>query len=85
MSVMTASDAKREFGEVLLKAQKSPVRISKNGKPVAVVVSANDYANLELLQRLKLKEEIAKGLSDLQAGRVKQGDEVLARLYEKLT
>ena len=85
MSVMTASDAKREFGEVLLKAQKSPVRISKNGKPVAVVVSANDYANLELLQRLKLKEEITKGLSDLQAGRIKQGDEVLARLYEKLT
>ncbi len=30
MSALSASDAKREFGDVLLKAQKAPVRINKD-------------------------------------------------------
>lgn len=29
MSALNASDAKREFGDVLLKAQKAPVKINK--------------------------------------------------------
>ena len=32
METLSASDAKREFGEVLLKAQRAPVGINKNGK-----------------------------------------------------
>jgi prevent-host-death family protein len=44
MEILNASDAKREFGEVLLKAQKEPVGINKIGKAVAVMVSANEYA-----------------------------------------
>jgi prevent-host-death family protein len=43
MEICNASDAKREFGEILLKAQKEPVGINKNGKPVAIMISASEY------------------------------------------
>ena len=49
MEILNASDAKREFGEVILKVQQGPVGINKNGKPVAVMVSANTYAEIERL------------------------------------
>ncbi|MBL4622109.1 MAG: type II toxin-antitoxin system Phd/YefM family antitoxin [Immundisolibacteraceae bacterium] len=80
METLSASDAKREFGEVLLKVQKGPVRINKNGKPVAVVVSAADYADIETLKRTLIQQEIQKGLEDIDAGRVNSGLEVLQRL-----
>jgi prevent-host-death family protein len=54
MKYLNASDAKREFGELLLRAQHSPIGINKNGKPVAVVLSATEYAKLiELNNPLK--------------------------------
>ena len=46
MTQYTASDAKREFGDVLLNAQKAPVSITRNAKPVAVILSAADYEAL---------------------------------------
>ena len=33
METVSASDAKREFGKMILKAQKGSVGINKNGKP----------------------------------------------------
>lgn len=46
MTQYTASHAKREFGDVLLNAQKGPVSITRNGKSVAVVMSAETYEAL---------------------------------------
>ena len=46
METLSAIDAKREFGEILVKAQKGPVAINKNGKPVAVMISATKYETL---------------------------------------
>jgi len=83
MSTFSASDAKREFGDVLLKAQKAPVRINKNGKPVAVVVSADEYEQLEALREDRLKAEIRGGIADLEAGRTSGGVEVLNRLRKR--
>jgi prevent-host-death family protein len=48
MQTLSASDAKREFGEVLIKVQKSPVRVTRNGKPIAVVLSDSDYQALKI-------------------------------------
>ena len=47
METLNASDAKREFGEVLLKAQKEPIGINRNGKPVAVMISALEFEQLQ--------------------------------------
>ncbi|RLA57016.1 MAG: antitoxin [Gammaproteobacteria bacterium] len=84
MEILRASDAKREFGEVLLKAQHGPVGINKNGKPVAVMVSAAEYAELDSLRAKLLQQEIDIGLEDIRAGRVKDGKDVMQRLRKKV-
>jgi len=85
MSTLSASDAKREFGDVLLKAQKAPVRINKNGKPVAVVVSAAEYEQLEAYREKHLQAEIDEGIADIEAGNVSDGVEVFKRLRKQIS
>lgn len=46
MSTITATDAKNKFGQVLDEAQHAPVHVQKNGRDVAVVISAAEYARL---------------------------------------
>lgn len=84
MKTMNATDAKREFGEVLLKAQKEPVAINKNGKPVAVMISTADFEDFVSLQEKHLMEELQKGMDDIQAGRVTDGVEVMKLLRKNL-
>lgn len=84
METLTASDAKREFGEVLLKAQSAPVTINKNGKPVAVVVSFAEYEQLEACKEAQLKAAIQAGIADIAAGRVSASDDVIARLRNRI-
>jgi len=85
MPALSASDAKREFGDVLLKAQKAPVTINKNGKPVAVVVSATEYELLEAYRAEHLKMEIDEGIADLEAGNISDGVEVLKRIRKRIS
>ncbi|MBL1277803.1 MAG: type II toxin-antitoxin system Phd/YefM family antitoxin [Ectothiorhodospiraceae bacterium] len=89
MEILNASDAKREFGEMLIKAQRGPVGINKNGKPIAVVVSATEYEQLQaLLQALKeqqLKAAIEEGIANLQAGKVVNGKTVLDNLRKRVS
>ena len=84
METVNASDAKREFGEVLLKAQKGPVGINKNGKPVAVMVSAETFAELQAVQRAALQQAIDDGMADIKAGNIAEGDEVFSRLRKQI-
>ena len=85
MEILNASDAKREFGEVLIKAQHGPVGINKNGKFIAVVVSATEYAQLEALKEQQLKEAIEAGIADLQAGKVTDGKTVMEKLRKRIS
>ncbi len=84
MEILNATDAKREFGDVLLKAQKEPIAINKNGKTVAVVMSAVDYQILTNQLESLLKIELQKGMDDLQAGRVADGNTVIERLKNRV-
>ena len=74
METLNASDAKREFGEMLLKVQKAPVRINKNGKPVAVMVSAADFAEIEALRERLLQQgidqDVDQGIAEVQPDKV---------------
>ena len=49
MESLSANEAKMHFGDLLLKVQREPVQINRNGKAVAVVLSVDDYVNLESL------------------------------------
>jgi len=82
METLTASDAKREFGEVLIKAQHEPIAINRNGKPIAVMVSAIEYEKLEALKEVALKSELAKGMKSLKKGNLLDGDTVFKELEE---
>ena len=73
MNVLNASDAKREFGEMLLKVQSSPIGINRNGKPVAVVVSVAEYEHLESCRDACLKAAIDEGAADIRAGTARRG------------
>ena len=85
MEILNASDAKREFGEMLLKAQSAPIGINKNGKPVAVMVSSNEYEAMLVLKEQALQHKIDLGIADVQAGRVSDGGEVMQRLRKIVT
>lgn len=80
METLSASDAKREFGDLILKAQQQPVGINKNGKPVAVMLSASAYAEIERMREQYLQLAINEGLEDIAAGRVSDGRQTLQRL-----
>lgn len=84
METVNASDARREFGEVLLKVQKGPVGINKNGKPVAVMVSAETFDELQAVQRAALQQAIDEGMADIKAGNIVEGDEVFSRLRKQV-
>ncbi len=43
MSTMTATEAKNKFGQLLEMARKEPVRVQKNGRDVAVVLSPEEF------------------------------------------
>ena len=84
METLNASDAKREFGEVLLKAQKEPVRINRNGKPVAVMVSALEFEQLQAFKEECLKRELEKGMASLETGNVIESDAVISALRKRI-
>ena len=75
MDMYSATDAKREFGDMLLKAQKSPVGVTRNGKPIAVIISESDYRALKLqaLRAALIEGEASgdAGLLDMQAIKTK--------------
>ena len=45
MDALSANEAKTQFGD-MLKVQRAPVQINRNGKPVAVVISIDVYYSL---------------------------------------
>ncbi len=50
MKTVTATELKTKTGETLDAAQKEPVTIEKNGRPVAVIVPQADYDRLMKLE-----------------------------------
>ena len=80
MHTLTANDAKRNFGELLLSAQREPVKISKNGKDAVVVMSTKDYAELEAMKVDYLKHCFKSAKQDLAENNVVDGESFLNTL-----
>ena len=74
MEVFTANEAKNRFGEVILKSQKEPVQVTRSGKPVAMVVSIEEYDSMEELKLRYVKERIQEALTDIENGNDEDGD-----------
>ena len=46
MNEITAKDAKNRFGQLLDAARRAPVRVTRNGRPVAIMLSVQHYERL---------------------------------------
>ena len=66
MNTMSANTAKSHFGELLDIARREPVTIEKHGRPVVVVLSTEEYEELEAIKLSRLRSEIDEGLGALR-------------------
>ncbi len=80
MYTLTANDAKRNFGELLLNAQREPIKISKNSKDAVVVMSIKDYEELEAMKADYLKHCFESVRTDLAQNDVADGESFLNNL-----
>lgn len=74
MDTLSANEAKAQFGDLLLKAQRAPVQITKNGRPVAVVLSFKEYESFEALKLQTLQARAAQAKIAIEAGNTADGD-----------
>jgi prevent-host-death family protein len=80
MQSLTANTAKTKFGDLLMKVQREPVQISKNGSPVAVIMSCEEYEQLEALKMMLVKSRFEQAEIDIQNGDLVDGDEFMKSL-----
>ena len=85
MKAVTANEAKTQFGDMLMSVQRAPVQINKNGKPVAVMVSMDDYEQMEDLKIQMLKERVQRAKTEIEAGATIEGDAFFDELLAKIT
>lgn len=74
MDALSANEAKTQFGDLLLKAQRAPIQINRNGKPVAVVISMDEYENMEALKLRLLQSRVVQAKADIAADNTVDGD-----------
>lgn len=84
MRRMSAKEAKNHFGELLMEAQKAPVTIEKNGKPVAVVYSMEWHAAAEEAKLDWLKRAVAEARAGDENLDVPFDDELVDDLFAEL-
>ncbi|MBD1574784.1 type II toxin-antitoxin system Phd/YefM family antitoxin [Vibrio sp. S17_S38] len=84
MNSLSANEAKTHFGDMLLKAQRAPVQINKNGKPVAVVISTEEYESIEALKLRLLQLRAVQAATDITAGNLIDGESFFSELESGL-
>ncbi len=83
MKKIASSEAKNKFGELLDNAQREPVTIEKNGRPVAVMYSFQEHKRLEKMKLEALQRDLQLGIDQLDAGEGISSDVVFAALFEE--
>lgn len=69
MNHIAAHQAKNHFGQLLDQTQQEPVTIEKHGRPVAVMLSMEQYHELEEMKLEHLRQAIQQGEDDLKNGK----------------
>ncbi|MBS0184953.1 MAG: type II toxin-antitoxin system Phd/YefM family antitoxin [Proteobacteria bacterium] len=71
---IVAKDAKNRFGQLLTSAMKGPVTIDKNNKPVAVLISTDEYKRLEKVEEdflaLKAQSALKEGFIGIEESEI---------------
>ena len=74
MQAISANKAKTHFGDMLLQAQREPIQINKHGKAVAVVISVDEYQEIEALTLAMLQARAKQAMVDIESENIKDGD-----------
>lgn len=77
-NTMTATEAKNSFGELLDDAKTRPIKIEKNGRAVAVVLSAEEYDRLEAIEDAYWGRQAEEALKEGTVG-VKESEKFLSQ------
>ncbi|MGH1482967.1 MAG: type II toxin-antitoxin system Phd/YefM family antitoxin [Geminicoccales bacterium] len=78
MRTISAIDAKNRFGQLLDAAQREPVTVTKKGRPVAVMLSVEDYERIRGAARRRLLASIEQ--TQEEAAAAGMTEEVLDQL-----
>lgn len=79
-----AAEARTNFGTLLEKVQREPLTISKKGRPVAVLMSMDEFEAHQRLKIEQLRREVQAGIADLKAGKVVDGAEAFEIMDREL-
>lgn len=66
MQVLTANEAKTHFGEFIDKAQKEPVKVTRRGRTVGILVSEDDYESMRNFYANRLLHSLDKAGQEAQ-------------------
>jgi prevent-host-death family protein len=82
---VSAHQAKARFGQLLDAARVDPVTIEKHGRPVAVLVSIEEYDSIEAMKLERLRAEVERGIDAIERGDFTEYDEAdLDRLATRI-
>ena len=82
MHSFTASEAKVQFGELISQAMREPVSITKNGRPKVVVISWEEYSEIEALRLQVLRARLERSIAQAERGELYDIDDVFSELSE---
>lgn len=74
MKSLAAREAKTHFGELMDTVQREPVSIEKHGRPVAVIMSMQEYKTIEDMKLERLRAHLAEGEAQLDRGEGSDGE-----------
>lgn len=80
MQSLTANTAKTKFGDLLMKVQREPIQINKNGSPVAVMMSCEEYEQLEAMKLMFVKSRFEQAEADALSGNLVDGNDFMNAL-----
>lgn len=90
MKTLSLAEGRKRFSEVLSEVERfhEQFTITKNGKPVAVIVSNYEWETLEdtlfWLSQPGILEDITEARRDLASGKTYSTEEIRAELTERL-
>ena len=95
MKTMTARDAKTHFGEFLDTMQREPVIVTKNNRPVGIMLSIEDATDTLVVEMFLEKEpgydewfqaRVAMTLAAFESGGAQASphDDVMTRVWERV-
>ena len=70
MKEITATEIKNNLGDVMAKAQSSPIRITRRGRREFVFTTERDYNELMHIKRAALVADLNVGIDQLKSGQI---------------